>query len=1759
MKTTFTTQYNAASTLNGSHAAHNVYSPLRRLTLLVTLLVTCVLGVKAEQYVLYYDDGTTKYYMANVGNTLTVLTDENYNANTCVWVGTSGGKFSNNGKEIYLTYSSPYLKDAGAGSDLIIEDGTNNIYRNIGGTKAYIIYHATSANKLNYSISNKSTNIKAATPPATTPEPESITITPDNLSLSVGETATVTYTIAPDGAYDEDVRFSIDDDAIASIAAGVVTAKAAGTTTLTVTAYDSKGGGACSATCTITVQDNGPQFVDEAGVAAAKANLVIGVGYPKTTSAEYIALNELTANTKTQAEVNELITAYKTCADIMLPEDGKAYTFTNVMGDNARTKRYIKYENGKKVSVSANANDATVFVCRELSEGVYVFVAPDGNILTWVGNNETGAYKENGNIYGYSSEYATEYNGRSDWNKITIKKNKVPANTEEFGHVRMVARRNSDGVSAFIISNAENRFDQAGDNYYFNENYSSAWLIVEAPYPTNDEAVKEALAKIDKKEGFIKLTPEPRFVASSDYQTFTLTCTENEGVIYYTEDGSDPTVATSNRKVLTVGKGVSFSATSGLTVMAYAHKDGYEPSAVVTQVMNINTIDTAEKLANITGSGIYVITADITVTNPISITNFTGLLDGGYHTIGGLTTPLFNSVNGATIRNVVLDQVNITGGTGNVGAIVGTASGATRIYNCGVLSGSIGGGTNVGSIAGLIEGTARVINCYSYANITGGTTVGGIVGYNATASTSRNLETIVMNCMYYGNITEGTNKAPIYNGEIITNVNSTNDTGINNYNYYRYSSAYSLNGKINTYNCALAAEERYLVRHEFYRGILNSNKNLCGWYVTGQTNQPEIIGKWVLDTSIAPYPIIKPQGRYRGLVNRFITDKDASSLSKEEREGRILSDEGDGGYLTVTVERGDNGSGNTITLSLPITDMNYNTYDYNYAKVVLPFYNQYFDGNYTDNKVVTGWEITSITGGGVETTGTNAYNYADRNSEGKDKGRIFAQGGYYNVPKGVKAITIKAKWADAVYLSDEYYDKSGYNLTNLTVTGRRYQNGTEYSINGSKQIVYTSLTNAINALSTGSTVYDKAIVLVGNYHSYGETWSSGNKPFTLMSADLDNDNEPDYCVFHYHNDRIDINPVRFDFLWHPGIGMAHKANGATNMLNQGIFHPTGWFEITETALARYTEFEYGYGDDAPVILNNGIFEQFVTRHDNTTTEKAYFILGGNLYMKQFSPGVHVDNNGNTRHCPTNVLGGEYETFYLSGMFRTDVNAYNDEDVMCYTNGGKFGLMAGAGHEQIKGNIWFKIDNSVIGEFYGGGINASKPVTGNINVQIDNSFVEKFCGGPMFGTMQTDKQVATTANGTTFGRYYGAGNGGTSLNRQTTNGKGYEHTDYSWNNWMSTYYKSLRYNSSLGIEVQPEYEYFAYAGGNGDRNVGRFYVNYAKFDKAQTNNVSSTLINCTVLNDYYGGGNLGYVNGNVTSVLDGCIVNGSVYGGGFSATIPTVTVYPNGFKKAPSYNGNVGVYNLGEYYEPKEYTWSNKDGLSSTKLTDGDLIWSDVPLENLGEVGGNTTITIKGNAQIAGGVYGGGNASNVSGMTTVNIEANESSFINEVYGGANEANVGKNTTVNILSGKIGKVFGANNIKGEKKEGIAVNVKGATSDYVYGAGNLAAYTGNPVVNMSAGTVKNALYGGGLGESAIVTGNPQVNMTGGTVGYTEKVDGKDVVRGGDVFGGGNAAAVQGNTNVHISGGEVKHNVYGGGNQANVTGKTNVVIGQQ
>lgn len=1192
------------------------------------------------------------------------------------------------------------------------------------------------------------------------------------------------------------------------------------------------------------------------------------------------------------------------------------------------------------------------------------------------------------------------------------------------------------------------------------------------------------------------------------------------------------------------------------------------PTATATitlkrQVLPAYSVTSAEDLNYMAAnpSRDYVVEADFDASGfDGAVANFVGTFDGQYHVISGLDQPLFSTANGATIKNVVLDNVNISGGTGNVGAIVGTASGATRIYNCGVLSGSISGGSNVGSIAGRLDGEARVINCYSFADITGGTTVGGIVGYNSVASTGSNLKTLVMNCMYYGKLS-GTNNYPIYGGNEISNVR-----GINTYNYYRLNAGYSNNYD---YGCAQPiSDDSYLTRFEFYRHVLNSHRELAAIHCFNDVSKYEEIDKWVLDTKIAPYPIIK-----KWETNTQKTLKREIPFTTDDYAGKQV------GSVNATVII--NGSSRNITL--PVTDMDTARWDYTYGKVVLPFANE-FDGwspqtrSGNLDKIITGWEVTSMSGGiqgNFTFSGDNRYNFADPQCTAKDlyannNGYVYAQGGNLVIPQGVTAITITAHWADAVYLRDAYYDLA-YD------TNYENQQSVGGAINGqyNGKTVYTDLSTAIEQLASKTNVNNpanQAIVLVGNYH-YNQkvvgTELNGDKVYTIMSIDRDKDQEPDYCWYSYHStDRTTIGPHRFDFVANVGLGMAARVKGSTPVPTIGIWHSRGWSEYTETYLGIMTECEINssYFDGAyggvqyglcPWIANGGIYHQVVHCRSGAGNQLCYIRVGGNAYIKQLHPGNHDDNSHTTTLAPINVCGGEIEECYLTGR---QSKATTTGNALFWCNGGYIHEFLGAYMEPVNGSVTAKIDHGLIDNFYGGGANANKPVTGNINLTINNSYVKFFCGGPKVGDMSNGTAITINADGTTFGEFYGGGYGGTALTREmkqqsaSVNFGNDLEFPLSFSNYTGV--RLGKHGNVNEIGVGYDFEYFLYSGGSGI-GVARFYVDYASLSLATVQKVTSTLSNCTILQDFYGGGCQGRVAGDVNSTLTSCRVVGSVFGGGYTATATPCLVYKAESPTYSKYLKATGSFTPFGAVDPETYYWVQVNNITTPADEGKKEIYTTVDMSLMGEVAGKTTLRVDGASQVLGGVYGGGNMSRVKGTTDVTIETTDAYLINEVYGGANRADVGDNTTVNILSGKIGNVFGANNQSGTKSKDIMVNVAGGTSNYVYGAGNLAAYKGNPQVVLSDGVVKEAVFGGGFGASAIVTGDPQVKMTGGVVGYTETVDETVIVRGGDVFGGGNAAAVQGNTSVTISGGEVKHNVYGGGNQADVSGTTNVKIG--
>ncbi len=512
--------------------------------------------------------------------------------------------------------------------------------------------------------------------------------------------------------------------------------------------------------------------------------------------------------------------------------------------------------------------------------------------------------------------------------------------------------------------------------------------------------------------------------------------------------------------------------------------------------------------------------------------------------------------------------------------------------------------------------------------------------------------------------------------------------------------------------------------------------------------------------------------------------------------------------------------------------------------------------------------------------------------------------------------------------------------------------------------------------------------------------------------------------------------------------------------------PQGHFEITETSYFHTTQFEYDFSGtkvEAPVILNGGHFEQIVVRYgDNKRT--SYFILGGHFRMLRFTPGRHCNNDSNgkkTRHCAVNVLGGDYPEFYLSGIYNANAGAYQDNP-HCYTNGGHFGMIAGAGYEKVDGNVTFKIDHSIIGEFYGGGINGTNPVTGSIDVTIDHSLVEKYCGGPKIGAMTDGATVTTHATGTIFGRYYGGGNGGTSYYRQqkqdgnvalpNPTAAGWANYGYgTFNplntvNGVATAYEGTGQNK--GYHALFEFECFVESNGLGESPTVRSYLHWAQFGTTTTGDVTNILVDCTVKKDFYGGGNLANVNGNVTSTLTDCTILGNAFGGGFSGKIEPFRIHDKNNAHFPYLDGaglmqdGLNRLNSLEYID-REYTWCYKNsagqmfpqgvvipsnantGANATfEYPVGSNKWyvlTTVPLEGLGAVSNDASLTLEGSTTVGtpgvsgtGNVFGGGNESAVSENTFVHIKDQTKVFGN-IYGGGNMGEVGGNTKV-IVNGQ-----------------------------------------------------------------------------------------------------------------------------------------------
>lgn len=1026
--------------------------------------------------------------------------------------------------------------------------------------------------------------------------------------------------------------------------------------------------------------------------------------------------------------------------------------------------------------------------------------------------------------------------------------------------------------------------------------------------------------------------------------------------------------------------------------------NGEEPSAMATNenngVIELTLTERAHELheiatlAEITDMyGYYKLTADVNA--PAQITEFHGHLDGNYHKITGLTHAIFNTVIGAKISNLILEDVNIDGGD-IVGAIANTATGNSRIYNCGILatsaktvehdqpftSTSTISGTTAGSIVGKIEGNARVVNCYSYADVNG-TNAGGIVGdwagtwYNGTTGM------MVANCMYYGNLTGAYRSPIVYGGSDISNSYSI-------YSYFRWKSM--SNTTFTRQNGALAAtEDIWLDRFKFFQAGVTNHRDIAAYYVFGDASRISEMAQWYIDEAVAPWPILRKAEKQTTILTKAAQIISSSAADKEPNIGAIITDvknditkrydkmPGTNGRLTVNI----NINGSNYSKELPITDMDDKHYDYTWGKVVLPFANE-FEGwtmpassAVKCGKICVGWKVTAVTGG--DAASVDDFNFADRDNANKDlysvSNYIFAQGGNYIVPYGVTTINVEAHFADAYYLADATYDVNHGGSRPTTYNGKT---------------VYTSVADVWTAMSDNTMPHDQAIVLVGNYHySSSDSWKYTTKGCTIMSIDEDGDQQPDYGWYSNSTARQNWSAVRWDFITIPGFGMLQKG---LDMPGLNIPTATGWFEITETCLCRTFEFEISdskmtrtlaqAGNTNAYIIKGGWFQQLVRCYTETGTSVhdrlAYVNVGGNAYIKEFFHGNHSARQDTYTLRPINVTGGEIEQCFMTGMGSKNVIVQTDNNVRFYCAGGKIGKYLSVYNGYPVVDATMKVDHARIGRFFGGGTTQIAALKGNIDVTMNYSDVEFFCGGPEFGDMIDGKTVNVSTTGSTFGEFYGAGFGGTALTR-ITYGDG-QKTPFSQ-------IARLSYNGTAGgFGVSYEMEALVNYQGN---SLFRYYDYRADLSMASTGNVTVNAENCFFKNNYFGGGCQGKVNGSITSTLTNCIVNGSVYGGGYKAAATQIDVYPTGGNTWPVWDATYKAFSEARYPDSVPFTWAQ--GSVGTHDESAKLLYTDVDMTQMGTVTGNTSLTIKGSESVVtGDVFGGGAESKVLGNSTVTI-------------------------------------------------------------------------------------------------------------------------------------------------------------------------------
>ncbi len=328
---------------------------------------------------------------------------------------------------------------------------------------------------------------------------------------------------------------------------------------------------------------------------------------------------------------------------------------------------------------------------------------------------------------------------------------------------------------------------------------------------------------------------------------------------------------------------------------------------------------------------------------------------------------------------------------------------------------------------------------------------------------------------------------------------------------------------------------------------------------------------------------------------------------------------------------------------------------------------------------------------------------------------------------------------------------------------------------------------------------------------------------------------------------------------------------------------------------------------------------------------------------------------------------------------------------------------------------------------------------------------------------------------------------------------------------------------------------------------------------------------------FGGGYEAYTENATVILSDNCYVQNSVFGGGNRANAGNTNVYVK--------NGEIGDSVYGGGYSGKvgyDYADNINNGVAYTEISagkiNGDVFGGGFKGESYA-----THIDIRqaedGEMDIAGSVYGAGNAADVTTDTHTHIL--NGSLKNNIYGGGYDGNVKGTGYVDFLCGQIdGNVYGGGN-KGEvgnTRVRVSDNIEAVKAENEVADKFACMEFLAPQSGVRSIEIKGNVFGGGEGASATVINSTDViidlihdfeatetpisteTITSGEIKTAISAN-EDVysIIGGSVYGGGDLGPVgsgkinalnntatittSGMSNVTIKNGYINGSVYGGG----------------